>query len=1056
MNNIFNSRGLVPALLTIALLCFGGFDAARAQEKQEQTVSGLVKDSEGQPVIGAGVLEIGPRTNGTVTDNDGKFTLRLLRKSGKRVIEISCIGYKTQRIDVTGRTALDVVLQIEASELQEVAVVAYGVQRKASVTGAISSVGTEKLLTSPNASVANALAGQLSGVSTVQVSGQPGAEDPDIYVRGAGSLDGARSRPLILVDGIEMSFFQMDPNEIDNISVLKDASATAVFGVRGANGVILVTTKRGMKSRPKIQWTSSVGINRPVRLPENANSFETLSARNEMAVNDGENPPFSDEVLEAFRTHSDPIMYPDVDWYDYCMKDFGVQNQHNVNVSGGTARVKYFASIGLLHQDGQLKEFKEANYDANYRYTRYNYRANLDIDVTRTTNLKLSIGGIVSDRTNPIKNQQGAGQGSPWYNMVMAQPFSSPGFVDGKFVKHPKNDGPFHDLELITGIEAFWKMGYFQNIRNTMNMNLELTQKLDFITKGLSLSIKGAYNNDYTLTKKRQGSIEEWHPYYSSCVGTYGKGGSVGEKGPDDTIVYRVEGQNRPLGYSSSAGINRDWYLEGALRYARKFKGHRVTGLLLYNQSKRYYPASYPENPAGYIGLVTRITYDWNTRYLAEFNAGYNGSENFAPGRRYGFFPALSLGWILTEEPWMKKQHVFNYLKLRATAGLVGNDKIAGGRFFYLPSAWNLKTGDYAFGSDETGLLPTAEEKTIGNPNATWEKAFKQNYGIEAKFFRNRLKFTADYFHEYRRDILITLKTIPGIMGIKGTLSPDVNKGEVSNHGFELELAWKHRVRRFSYWIDGNFSFARNKIIFMDEIEPNEAKRRTGRQTGLHLGWISDGFYNAEDFDADGKLNPDLPDPGVPVRPGDIKYKDMDDNHVIDVDDQRFTGYPTRPEIVYGLNYGIGWKGLELSMHWVGAGHRSMEFGGAFRKPFNGGKKSLQTYYLKGRWTPETAETATLPRFTKNNLEWNIKDSDLWMADASYVRLKSVELSYTLSGNRFLKQLGISGLKVYTNGYNLLTFDKVKVIDPEARPTGNYGVEYPISQTFNFGFVLNF
>ena len=1046
MAKFFWKCGFLSVILAFNILIVQGSEMESIRE-EDRTISGIVKDTDGLPVIGAAVIQTNT-ANGVVTDEDGSFSLTL-EKGKINSISISCIGYKTQTI-ARPSDKLEILLEMEALMMDEVSVVAYGYQKKETVTGAISSVGTDQLLVSPNASVANALAGQLSGVSTVQQSGQPGAEDPQIYVRGTGSL--TDSSPLILVDGIEMPFTQIDPNEIENITVLKDASATAVFGVRGANGVILVTTRRGLEGKPKVSFSSSVGLTSPVRLVEMSDSYNTALLYNELETNDGtafEDLSFSPYALNAFKTHSNPIMYPDMDWNEYLYKDYSFQTQHNVNVSGGTSRVKYFISLGVLSQDGMLKELPGLDYNANYTYTRYNIRANLDIDVTKTTTIKLTLGEIVGNKRQPLGGSQGT-----WESLGISQPFSSPGIIDGKLVL---NDSQyFGNMKLISVLTNFYGNGYQKAMNNTMTLNMELVQKLDFLVKGLSLQIKGAYNTKYTFIKNRSTTVETWRPYFESSLN--GSGLNPGDDGFDYTVIYRKTGANAELGYNESYTKDRDWYLEASLRYARKFnKAHNVTALLLYNQSKNYYPAQFVAQPSAYVGLVGRITYDYKTKYLFEFNAGYNGSENFAPGKtRYGFFPAVSVGWIISEEPFMKRQNVVNYLKIRATYGLVGNDNMSNNRYLYLPTSYTLKKSGYNFGIDTPQNAYMAVEGRIGNPDVTWETARKQNYGIEATFFKSRLKLTADYFREYRDDILIQRRTIPAEVSLTSNLLPVVNMGEVRNAGFEVELKWAQTVKRFNYWISANTSFARNKVLFMDEIEPNEPyMAKTGRPMGLLYGYVADGFYNESDFNSDGTLVSGLPDPGVKVYPGDVKYKDLNNDKFINTDDETFIGYPVRPELTFGLNYGIRYKGFELTMNWAGATNRSVLLSDHYRIPFGAScNRALPKYMAEGRWTPETASVATAPRFSKTSLLHNYKDSSLWVRDASYLRLKTMKIGYTFRSKGFLKTLGITRLNIYLSGYNLLTFDKIKYFDPETKI--NNDILYPITQTYNFGVVVNF
>ena len=604
---------------------------ATVEVQQNRVIKGVVKDEKGELLIGVNVVVKDNPAIGTVTDVDGAFTLSV--PQGTKALRVSYIGYKELDIRLGEKSSLNIILEEDALQLGEVQVIAYGTQKKVTVTGAISSIGSDELLKTPAASMGNALSGKMPGLSSVQYSGQPGGDDPTLLVRGIGTLGGGTA-PLVLVDGVERAFFQMDPNEVEDITILKDASATAVFGVRGANGVILVTTKRGEKGNAKVSFSTSVGVQLPTRLLNFTNSYQYATYYNEAQMNDGvkpENVRFSPEIVQAFKDHSQPLLYPDMDWMDYLLNDAAFQSQHNVNVSGGTDRVKYFVSAGLFTQDGIFKTF-DTGYDFNFKYKRYNYRANLDFEVTKTTDLSVNIGGRVEDRNRPISSSSDA---ELFRFIYRATPFSGAGIVDGKWIKSNPDYIPGTDNENSEdALNAYYGMGYTSKVNNVLNTDVTLKQSLDFITKGLSFKIKGAYNSAYYHTKKRSNKI----PYYTPLLDE------------NNNVVFRKSGPNSELGYEETRDADRNWYAEASLNYKRKFKKHNVSALLLYNQSKNYYPEQYPDIPTGYVGLVGRVTYDYATRYLVDFNIGYNGSENFAPGKRYGVFPAVSLGWIVSDE----------------------------------------------------------------------------------------------------------------------------------------------------------------------------------------------------------------------------------------------------------------------------------------------------------------------------------------------------------------------------------------------------------------------
>ena len=596
---------------------------------QQQTIKGIVVDASGEPVIGANVVVEGT-TMGTITDFEGTFSISV-PKNGK--IKISFIGYKDQVLTPQSGKNLRVVLEDDSQMLGEVQVVAYGAQKKVSITGAISSMKGEDLLKTPAASMSNVLSGQITGISSVQYSGEPGADEADLYVRGIATWNNAK--PLIQVDGVEREFSQIDPNEVESITVLKDASATAVFGVRGANGVILITTKRGAEGKAKISFSTSAGVNLRTKQLEFANSYQYASYYNDLQVNDGGVPTFTEEQLIKFRDHTDPILYPDINWIDYCMNKAAFQSQHNVNISGGTDRMRYFVSAGMFTQDGMFKQLAASD-NFNFNYKRYNYRANLDFDATKTTLISVNIGGRIETKRTP---ESGEDQNQLFRKLYWAVPFAGAGIVDGKRVVSNADYLPFTGSD---GLNSYYGKGFRSTTTNVLNVDLVLDQKLDFITKGLSFKLKGSYNTSYWTQKIASSSMAVYTPVLHD----------------DGSIGYRKSGSDSQLSYSRNSngeGKSRDWYMEAALNYSRKFGDHNVTGLVLYNQSKRYYPGgTYDDIPSAYVGFVGRATYDYKTRYMAEFNVGYNGSENFAPGKRYGLFPAGSIGWIVSEESFFK------------------------------------------------------------------------------------------------------------------------------------------------------------------------------------------------------------------------------------------------------------------------------------------------------------------------------------------------------------------------------------------------------------------
>ena len=1036
----------------------------------------VVDDRTSEPLVGA-TVKVKGSTIGTITDIDGNFALDIPDNISPIVFEVSYMGYASKEAAPAKTTGFTIRLAEDSQTLEEVQIIAYGKQSKMSVTAAISSIDTKELLKSPSGSVANALSGAVTGLSSIQPSGQPGAENPSIYIRGTGSLSDELSKPLILVDGVERSFFQMDSHEIESITVLKDAASTAVFGVRGANGVVLVTTRRGVSGKPVISLNSSFGLTQALRNLKGMDSYTYATLYNEAQLSD--NPSltesqlgFSPFVIDMFRTNEDPIMFPNVDWNDYLFKNLAWQTQHNLTLSGGGERFRYFVSLGYLLQDGMLKQLGES-YDPNYQYKRFNYRSNVDIDITKSTLLKVNIGGHVGAKREPRTDEL-------WRKVLWSTPFSSPGIVDGKLISNIYSNRYISIGERSCPLDYYYNYGYNVDTDNVLNLDLALEQKLDFITPGLSMNIKGAYNTNYNVKASRtpSGADSMCTPIYLGSIETPGM--DFWDPRFDRTIVYQtdgVSGLHEQMSYGEEVGRGRNWYGEFSLNYSRSFGDHDVSALFLYNQSKKYYPETkidgkvfYMDIPTAYVGYVGRMTYAYKKRYMVDLNAGYNGSENFAPDKRFGFFPAVSAGWILSEEKFMKKQKVIDFLKLRASYGIVGNDKMENARFLYMAGAWSgyntvaKGQGSWQFGKDGgTGLLPDAKENTMGNPDVTWEKVAKQNYGIDLKMFDSRLSLTADVFFEKRKDILSTRNTLPAITDIN---LPKINLGKVNNHGYELSLGWNDRAGKVDYWLKANVSYAKNKIIYMDEVVPNEPyMAETGRSTGLTYGYIFDRFLQKDDFDADGNLKKDengrqiLPQMalGTP-RPGDALFKDLNGDGVINGDDKTRFGYAERPDYVFGFLGGLKWKNFEFSMQWTAAMNASRILDGEYRNAFGStNSRMLLKFLADGRWTEENPNSR-FPRLTFMNKSHYLQTSDLWLMNGSYLRLKTAEISYTLPQKDFLKKVGIESVRFYCNGYNLLTlFSDLKDIDidPEGVTDGGNN-NYPNIRIYNFGVNISF
>ena len=1051
-----------------AVLCLLGLSGALASAQNRGiTVKGNVVDGDGLPVIGAGVTLKGT-TTGVAADVDGSFTLTVPGEDA--VLEVQALGYVTQEVTVGKQRTLTVVLRDDTQSIEATVVVAYGTQTKATVTGALTSIDNKALVKAPVADVTNILAGQMPGVTTVQETGQPGEDYARIYIRGVGSLSDSNASPLILVDGVERPMNTVDPNEIESLSILKDAASTAVFGVRGANGVVIITTKRGDAGKPKISVSSITGAQVPMSYITQCSSYDFARYYNVYQWNDGKTDPglyFTPEAIEAYRTGSDPIMFPNTQWHELMFRKAFLQTKNNINISGGSDKVRYFVSMGYMFQNGLLKQIPDVTYDNNYSYNRYNYRANLDFKLTKTTDMKFNISGVIGNTREPLDSDRG----NIWMlTMLWAHPTASPGIVNGMPVTVVSYDALPDGLTKWNGWEYYYWSGYQAKYKTTLGMDMTITQRLDFITQGLSASVKGSYDTDMALTKKRTGS-GGYHQTIEYASWADGSGLNMSDPAFDRTYVPVISGSQPTLSYGESTDDDKNWYLEARVDYSRKFAGkHSVSGLLLYNQSRDYYPKkdgssmAYQWLPRGYVGWVARATYGYADKYLVDVSAGYNGSENFAPGKtRYGLFPSASLGWVISEEKFMKKLRWVDFLKVRASIGKVGNDLSNTVRFMYMDGVWN-DAGVYYFGTGKSDGVPRYELGTPGNKGVTWETALKANVGLDFDLFNYRLHFSGDIFQEHRTGILIAPRSLPSIIA---TSLPNMNLGEVDNRGYELELGWKDHIGNFTYDLSGNVTFARNTIVFEDEVEPEfEYQRETGGPTGRYMLYQFERLYQKSDFytDADGnmRLNPDLPQPSNAVYPGDCMYKDLSGDGIIDGRDRMYDGYPNRPEYLFGSNWKFGYKGFNLSLNWIAATNVSRVWNADYRIPFtNSGHRGLLKIFAENSWIDNDnpwapgREDGTLPRFTKTNYPWNSMDSTLWTVDASYIRLKSASFGYTFTRNKFFDKLGISSVGLMFTGYNLLTFSQMKLQDPEAKSSSSSG-QYPLVKTYNMALSINF
>ena len=1021
--------------------------SAPQQSAGKKKVKGTILDKNGDPVIGASILVKGTK-DGTVTDIDGNFELDV---PDNAVLNVSYLGFVTQSVPVKGQNTLKLVLQEDdGQKLNEVVVVGYGKQKKASVTAAISSVTTKELVQTPQANVSNMLVGKMPGLIAVQRSGAPGEDASSLLVRGVSTFTD-NTAPLVMIDGVERPNFDgIDPNEIESVNILKDASATAIYGVRGANGVLLITTRKGKLGKPHLSYSGNVAIQRPTALPHYLNSADYATLYNEALKNDSYTtgatytPKFSDEDIELYANGTDPILHPNMNWVSDFLRKQSLRTQHNFNISGGTDRVKYFISAGYFDQQGIYRNTKlDADHDVNPRSTRYNFRSNLDFQITRDFTATVQVAAQIENVVTPGSSD--SGNTAIWQAVSFANPLSSPGLVDGKIVRIQDGVGTVNPWQVLLS------NGFHKDSRNNLNTTFRLDYDLSHILlKGLTTHASISYDNYYYSRKQ----FNKSYPYY------------LARRDVADPSNILLIPQMEETVWESSTGYNknRKVYMEVALNYDQTFGKHHTTGLILYNQSKYYSPSLQYYVPNAYQGLVGRVTYDYDSRYLAEFNMGYNGTENFAKGRRFGFFPAVSAGWVVSEEPFFPKNNTIVFLKLRGSYGEVGNDKIGGDRFLYLPSSYgdasNSAINRYNFGdaSSPYSSLEIIENK-IGNPNLTWEKAKKYNFGLEMNMFKNHLTLTFDVFKETRNNILANRSTQPVIIGAN---LPAYNFGEMQNQGWELDLNFRNHIRDFNYWARFNYSFARNKILYQDEVDRKYAyQRTTGRRKDQFFGLLTDGYYNSwEEINALDR--PTSSWTGNKLQPGDVKYIDVNKDGIIDNYDMVPIGYSPIPEIIYGFSFGFNWKNFDFSALFQGADNVSIKYYGRALWPFTKAEESAKEL-IKERWTQEryeAGETIKFPRLSLNpnrETDHNYRESDLWIRDASYLRLKNVEIGYTF-GKKFVKGMGLESIRLYVSGSNLITWTDVIDLDPEA-PSRNGNAEintYPLQKVYNIGLNVNF
>ncbi len=864
-----------------------------------------------------------------------------------------------------------------------------------------------------------ALAGRLPGLTTIQSGGQPGLDAADLFVRGRGTWNDAD--PLYVIDGVERTaaiFSTMDPGEIESFTVLKDAAGTAVYGTKGANGVVLINTKRGIAGAPAVRINSSVTLQQFTRYPKFLNSYESLKLNNEARMNDGLAPLYSDYDLEMYRSGADPYRYPNTDWYKTMMKKVAPQYNTSVSVRGGSKRVVYFLSASYLRQSGQLKTEPGRVYDPEFGYDRYRFTSNVDARITDAFTLRFEMGGSVSDRSEPDQ------QMNIFHNMNRL----------GPWVMSPRNpDGSFTGTTEFPAMNPLYLIqtrGMDSRIYNSLTSAVKLDFDLDKVVKGLSSNFRVSYDSDF-------GNRKGWNETQSTYQ-------LVSRPGRADRYTSFLD----PVFFSGTTTIGlrarRKVGAQSNIVYERKFGSHslRVQGVA--NISTYRTGTTLPYNSVSYIG---RINYRYKNKYNFEANSAYRGSENFAPGNRFGFFPSLSGSWNMHEESFMQSLGFLDVAKLRLSAGRSGND-YAGTRFIYKEGKWTTDTGDGAsFGEDAGSMNGVVIEPAIANPLATWETADQINMGIDLELFRSRVTVSFDRFFEKRTGILQTPRSVPGILGI-GT--PDLNIGESSRNGWELDISYRHEFSRdLVLTIRPNVAYSINEVVFRDEPEDADSwGKLEGKPIGQFFGYQVLGYFK-DQADID---NSPIQQVGSTPIPGDFKYMDYNSDGVVNEFDIVPTGFSTMPRITFGTTFGVKYRRLSMNLHFQGAAQSSLYVSGMLNWEFyNRGK--VQEHHL-GRWTPETHETATYPALHVGAISQNHVKNSFFIQDNTYLRLKTAEISYSLT-KAAAKRIGLKGLRIHLSGVNLFTWDRFKILDPETS-SGTTSEWYPQSKNYSLGFNLNF
>ena len=1038
------------------LLCIGSPsftwavpDVHKVEQNQKRTITGVVTSAEDkQPIIGANVW-LKNSTIGAVTDMDGRYSITVEGVGG--VLTFSYIGCKSQDVAISNQKEINIVLSADSEALEEVVVVGYGSQKKESVVGAISTLDVNKLVV-PGASISNILAGQLAGVVAMNRSGEPGKSSAaDFYIRGVSSFKGT-STPLVLVDGIERDLDLVDTDDIATFSILKDASASAVYGVRGANGVILITTKKGKEGKPQINARAEFGFTSPTKKPSMVSSAQWAELYNEAY----ETQYYSPEVIEKYRNGSDPDLYPNVDWFDTMFNDLASNQRVNLSVTGGGEIVNYYISGSFYHENSIYKTAGNLyGYDSSIRYNKYNFRANVDVKVTPSTTLNVNLANIYEKSFGP---GFGDDDSSIWSYLFATSPNAFPVEYSDGTISGPSTDSGYNPWNMLV------HSGYREQFWNSSQSLIGLTQDFGKLWKpleGLTGNVKFSWDAWNTTIQRRSKTPSHYH-----ARGRNADGSLIYDDNDGDGVWDPVRTGSNSLSYGIGRSGTMTTYLEASLNYNRLFdEKHRVGALFLYNHkihTNTQASSSDYSLPYKNQGLAGRVTYAYKDTYFAEVNMGYNGSENFARGHRFGFFPAAAIGWMVSNEKWFEPlTNTVDMLKLKASYGKVGNDDIGGQRRWVYESTINTG-GSWYYGEagnqGGSGLIIGEVE----NLSASWEEALKFNAGIEFSLFR-KAKVQVDYFREERTGIFLQRAGLPAIVGV--TTIPYVNIGETLNHGIDANIEYVHQLGDVLLTARGNFTYNRNKLVNNDEPDwEYKYQNRIGKPFGSGgslqpFGLVALGLFESqEEID-----NSPVQNFGE-YRVGDIKYKDVNGDGKIDSQDQVAIGYTNLPEITYGFGLTAQWKNWDINVFFQGVDHTSFFLSGAsITSPFSSGnmeRAAINSDVYGNVWsvdnTAEQNARAIYPRLSRSGGAGstnNSQQSTWWLRDGSFMRLKNFEMGYSLPKS-ILNKTFIKSLRFYLSGNNLLTFSGFKLWDPEKG--GGEGSGYPLNRVMTIGFNANF